>query len=94
MPKINTKGLKYDATLQEIGVSDVFDVLDRIDGMNAVQQITVLEQALAKKVAAVFEYHQQIEAAEVVARQVAKAVVLEIEHLERQRRRKAGANGG
>jgi hypothetical protein len=87
-------GMKYNATLQEIGVADVFDVLDRIDGMNAVQQITVLEQALAKKVAAVFEYHQQVEAAAVVSQQVAKAVLFEIEVMERQRRRKAGANGG
>jgi len=84
----------YSATLQEIGVADVFDVLDRIDGMNAVQQITVLQQALAKKVAAVFEYHQQVEAAAVIAQQVAKVVLLEIELMERKRLRKAGANGG
>jgi cytochrome c len=85
---------QYNATLQEIGVADVFDVLDRIDGMNAVQQITVLQQALAKKVAAVFEYHQQVEAAAVVAQQVVKAVLFEMEVVERNRRRKAGANGG
>lgn len=84
----------YNETLQEIGVADVFDVLDRIDGMNAVQQITVLQQALAKKVAAVFEYHQQVEAARVIAQQVAKGVLLEIELVERRRLRKAGANGG